>query len=164
MTKKDFGKDVRTTIPAGAGSDTPEQLKLDNQLCFPLYACARKVVGLYTPFFKPLGITYTQYLVFMVLWEKDGISVSELCDRLLLDSGTVTPLLKKMEGAGYVTRTRSSEDERVVLVRLTKKGRDLRREVEKIPGKIGACVDLEPEEAATLYRLLYKVIGGIESA
>ena len=147
-----------------AKNEMPEQLKLDNQLCFPLYACARKVVSLYTPFFKPLGITYTQYLVFMVLWEKDGLSVSELCDRLLLDSGTVTPLLKKMEGAGYVTRTRSSEDERVVLVRLTKKGRDLRREVEKIPGKIGACVDLEPEEAATLYRLLYKVIGGIESA
>ena len=147
-----------------AKNEMPEQLKLDNQLCFPLYACARKVVSLYTPFFKPLGITYTQYLVFMVLWEKDGLSVSELCDRLLLDSGTVTPLLKKMEGAGYVTRTRSSEDERVVLVHLTKKGQDLRREVEKIPGKIGACVDLEPEEAATLYRLLYKVIGGIEDA
>ena len=159
-----MNEDKNIALPQDFYPQDFNPLALENQLCFPLYACARKVVSLYTPFFKPLGITYTQYLVFMVLWEKDGLSVSELCDRLLLDSGTVTPLLKKMEGAGYVTRTRSSEDERVVLVHLTKKGQDLRREVEKIPGKIGACVDLEPEEAATLYRLLYKVIGGIEDA
>ena len=155
--------DIETTIPAGVSSDTPEQLKLGNQLCFPLYACARKVISLYTPYFKPLGITYTQYLVFMVLWEEDGLTVSELCDRLLLDSGTVTPLLKKMESAGYLTRTRSREDERVVIVSLTEKGYALRDEVAKIPEKIGACVDLDPEEAKMLYGLLYKVIGGIES-
>ena len=138
-----------------------ESLKLQNQLCFPLYACARKVVSLYTPYFKPLGITYTQYLVFMVLWEKDGVSVRDLCEELLLDSGTLTPVLKKMEAAGYVTRTRSEEDERVVIIHLTEQGRDLQAEVAKIPSQIGACVDLSEEEAAALYRLLYKVIGKI---
>ncbi len=79
-----------------------EAMKLDHQLCFPLYAAARNVTGLYTPWLKPLGLTYTQYIVFLVLWEKDGITVSELCDRLMLDNGTVSPLLKKMEKAGYV--------------------------------------------------------------
>ena len=87
-----------------------EQLLLENQLCFPLYACARKVTGLYTPYFKPLGITYTQYLVFLSLWEKDNVPVGDLCHRLALDSGTLTPLLKKMEAEGYVTRTRSAKD------------------------------------------------------
>ena len=138
-----------------------ESLRLQNQLCFPLYACARKVVSLYTPYFKPLGITYTQYLVFMVLWEKDGVSVRDLCEELLLDSGTLTPVLKKMEAAGYVTRTRSEEDERVVIIHLTEQGRDLQAEVAKIPSQIGACVDLSEEEAAALYQLLYKVIGKI---
>ena len=95
---------------------TKPQLKLENQLCFPLYACAREVVGLYTPYLKPLGLTYTQYLVFLVLWENEKISMSDLCKKLYLDSGTLTPLLKKLETAGYIERIRSQEDERCVWV------------------------------------------------
>ena len=94
--------------------DSDEALKLDNQLCFPLYAAARKIVGEYTPFLKPLGITYTQYITFMVLWEHDNIPVGDICAKLYLDNGTVTPLLKKMESEGYITRRRDGEDERKV--------------------------------------------------
>lgn len=139
-------------------NDYNEALKLENQLCFPLYACARRVVKLYTPYFKPLGITYTQYIVFLVLWEKDGISVGELGDKLYLDNGTLTPLLKKMEDAGFITRTRSHEDERVVTIQLTQKGRDLRLATADIPQKVGRCIDLSPEEAMTLHQLLYQAL------
>ena len=135
-----------------------DQLKLDNQLCFPLYACARQITGAYTPFLKKLGITYTQYIVFMVLWEQDGIPVGALGKRLHLDNGTLTPLLKKMETAGYVTRTRSSKDERVVIVSLTDKGWDLRDQAAEIPAQVGSCIRLEPEEAQALYSLLYKIL------
>ena len=135
-----------------------DQLKLDNQLCFPLYACARQITGAYTPFLKKLGITYTQYIVFMVLWEQDGIPVGALGKRLHLDNGTLTPLLKKMETAGYVTRTRSGEDERVVIVSLTDKGWDLRDQAAEIPAQVGSCIRLEPEEAQALYSLLYKIL------
>ena len=103
-----------------------EQLRLENQLCFPLYAASRAVTQKYTPYLKPLGITYTQYLVLLVLWETDGQRVSQLCEKLYLDSGTVTPLLKKMEQEDLVVRKRSSEDERVVIVSLTEKGSGLK--------------------------------------
>ena len=136
-----------------------DNLKLDNQLCFPLYATARSVVNLYTPFLKPLGLTYTQYLVFLVLWEQDGISGGELCFKLYLDSGTITPLLKKMEEKGYIERRRSHEDERVVFVYLTEEGRDLRNEAKNIPTNVGQCIHLEPDEAVCLYSLLYKILG-----
>ncbi len=141
-----------------------EQLKLENQLCFPLYACSRRIVSRYAPLFKPLGITYTQYIVFLALWEEDGQSVGELCRRLYLDSGTLTPLLKKMEEAGFLTRSRSSRDERVVLVTLTDKGRALKEQAKDIPGQVGSCIPLSPEEAATLYTLLHKVMDGLEQA
>ncbi len=142
--------------------DPDEALKLKNQLCFPLYAAARRLTSAYTPFLKPLGLTYTQYIVLMVLWEKDGITVGEIGERLMLDNGTVTPLLKKMETAGYLTRKRSSEDERVVIVELTESGRGMKSRVRDIPGKVGGCVNLLPEEAETLYRLLYKVMSGAD--
>lgn len=135
-----------------------DALKLENQLCFPLYACSRSIVNLYTPFLKPLGLTYTQYIVFLVLWEQDGITVGELGTKLHLDNGTITPLLKKMQDKGYVTRERSKSDERVVIVSLTDEGRALREEAVKIPSAIGQCVPLEPDEAAALYELLYKVL------
>ena len=135
-----------------------EQLCLDNQLCFPLYACARKVTGLYTPFFKPLGITYTQYIVFLALWEKDDVSVSDLCARLYLDSGTLTPLLKKMEQEGYIKRTRSVADERIVRITLTEKGRQMEERAADIPMQVGSCIPLQPEEAAALYALLNKIL------
>ena len=135
-----------------------ESLRLDHQLCFPLYACARKVTSLYTPYFKELDLTYTQYIIFLVLWEQDGISVSQLGEKLYLDSGTLTPLLKKMETKGWIRRTRSEEDERVVMITLTKKGKELEKQAEKIPEKVGACIPLKPEEARELYRLLYQIL------
>ncbi len=135
-----------------------ENLRLDHQLCFPLYACARKVTSLYTPYFKELGLTYTQYIIFLVLWEQDGISVSQLGEKLYLDSGTLTPLLKKMETKGWIRRTRSEEDERVVMITLTKKGKELEKQAEEIPEKVGACIPLKPAEARELYRLLYQIL------
>jgi DNA-binding MarR family transcriptional regulator len=135
-----------------------DPLLLENQLCFPLYACSRRIVNLYTPYFQPLGITYTQYIVFLVLWENDGVSVRELGQRLYLDSGTLTPLLKKMEEAGFVKRTRSAEDGRVVLVHLTEKGRALRAEAAEIPLRVGGCLPLSEEEAQLLHGLLYRLL------
>ena len=138
--------------------DYREAMKLRNQLCFPLYAAARNVMGLYTPWLKPLGLTYTQYLVLLVLWERDGQTVSEIGDALLLDNGTLSPLLKKMELAGYLERRRNREDERVVTVTLTEAGRDLQLEAKDIPMKIASCVDLSPEKAQQLYTLLYELL------
>lgn len=135
-----------------------DRLRLDHQLCFPLYACARKVTGLYTPYFRKLDLTYTQYIIFLVLWEQDGISVSQLGEKLYLDSGTLTPLLKKMEAKGWIRRTRSDEDERVVKITLTRKGKELEKQAEEIPDKIGACIPLKSEEAEDLYRLLYQIL------
>jgi DNA-binding MarR family transcriptional regulator len=135
-----------------------DPLLLENQLCFPLYACSRRIVNLYTPYFQPLGITYTQYIVFLVLWENDGVSVRELGQRLYLDSGTLTPLLKKMEEAGFVKRTRSAEDGRVVLVHLTEKGRALRAEAAEIPLRVGGCLPLSEEEVQLLHGLLYRLL------
>ena len=140
-----------------------DPLLLENQLCFPLYACSRMIVNLYTPYFQPLGITYTQYIVFLVLWEKDGVSVRELGERLYLDSGTLTPLLKKMEEAGFVARRRSTDDGRVVHIYLTEKGRALRAEVEQIPLRLGGCLPLTAEEAKVLHGLLYRLLENTET-
>lgn len=139
--------------------DYREIMKLSNQLCFPLYAAARNVTGLYTPLLKPLGLTYTQYIVFLVLWEKDGISVSEIGEKLMLDNGTLSPLLKKMEKAGYVKRSRCREDDRVVEVTLTEEGRALQEKAKDIPAKAAGCIDLSPEKARMLYDLLYELLG-----
>ncbi len=138
--------------------DYHEAMKLANQLCFPLYAAARNVTSLYTPWLKPLGLTYTQYIVFLVLWEKDGISVSEICDRLMLDNGTLSPLLKKMEQAGYVERRRSRKDDRVVEITLTEAGKALQEKAKDVPGKVARCIDLAPEKAQQLYALLYELL------
>lgn len=138
--------------------DSDEALKLENQLCFPLYAASRKIVSAYTPYLKPLGITYTQYITFMVLWEEDGLFVGDICARLHLDNGTLTPLLKKMEKQGFVVRRRDETDERKVRVFLTDEGRAMKERVRDIPRKVGSCVDLDTEEARTLYRLLYKLL------
>ena len=142
-------------------TDVDEALKLENQLCFPLYACARKVTGLYTPYFKPLGITYTQYVVLLTLWEQDGRTVGELGRCLYLDSGTLTPLLKKLEERGLVTRPRSRTDERSVTISLTKEGWSMKEAAAQIPALVGSCVRLEPEEAKQLYVLLYKLLDQI---
>ena len=138
--------------------DYREAMKLANQLCFPLYAAARNVTNLYTPWLRPLGLTYTQYIVFLVLWEKDGISVTEIGEKLMLDNGTLSPLLKKMEQAGYVTRRRCREDERIVEIALTDAGRTLQEQAKDIPGKVASCIDLPPEKAQVLYALLYELL------
>ncbi|MBO6008466.1 MAG: MarR family transcriptional regulator [Lachnospiraceae bacterium] len=136
-----------------------EQLLLKNQLCFPLYACGRKIVASYTPYLKPLGLTYTQYVVFMVLWEKESVNVGQLGSILHLDAGTLTPLLKHLEKDGYITRTRSKEDERVTLISITDKGNALKEKCKDIPGKLATeGSSLTQKEAAELYRLLYKYL------
>ena len=124
-----------------------------------IYAAARRVVGGYTPRLKPLGLTYTQYIVLLALWEYGKVKVGELGKSLYLDCGTLTPLLKKLENKGYIMRSRSKEDERNLIVTLTDKGWELREQMLSIPGAMASCVDLEPQEAADLYRLLYKVLG-----
>ncbi len=138
--------------------NSTEALKLKNQLCFPLYAASRKVIGAYTPLLKPLGMTYTQYIIFMVLWEQDGITVGELGSKLHLDSGTLTPVLKKMESAGYVKRTRSNKDERIVNVFLTEQGLKKKDEAINIPLKMGDCLSFKPEEMEKLKELLYSIL------
>ena len=135
-----------------------EQLKLENQLCFPMYAAARKITSEYTPYLKPLGLTYTQYLVFMVLWENDHLSVGEICEKLYLDSGTLTPLLKKMETRGWIRRKRSSTDERVVRIDLTDEGKKMEDKCRDIPGCVGSCITLSKAEAGNLYNILYKFL------
>ncbi len=138
------------------------QLRLDGQLCFPLYAAARRVVNYYTPYLKPLGITYTQYVVMLALWEKGKATVGELCSRLYLDNGTVTPLLKKMEEGGIISRTRSKLDERVVTVAVTEKGWELREKIKEIPFQIGCNIPLDRDEALELYRLLRSLLDRME--
>lgn len=137
-----------------------DNLKLESQLCFPLYAAARKVTGKYTPYFKEIGITYTQYIVFMVLWasEEERVTVGEICEKLYLDSGTITPLLKKMEDKGWIKRERSKDDERSVLVSLTKEGWKLRDKCKDIPAQLGSCIKMKREDAENLYRILYQLL------
>ena len=138
--------------------DYHEAMKLANQLCFPLYAASRNVINLYTPWLKPLGLTYTQYIVFLVLWEKDGITVGDLCEKLMLDNGTVSPLIKKMQQAGYVEKKRSKEDERVVVITLTEEGKALQEKVKDIPGKVASCIELPIEKVQKLYTLLNELL------
>jgi DNA-binding MarR family transcriptional regulator len=139
-----------------------DALKLENQLCFPLYACAKEVVRMYKPLLDEIGLTYTQYIVMMVLWEVQELTVKKLGDFLYLDSGTLTPLLKKMETQGLVARIRNVSDERSVIVSLTEKGRLLRESAAEIPAKMGSCIPLSPDEAKTLYGLLYKVLNSVK--
>lgn len=136
-----------------------DALKLENQLCFPLYACSREIIKQYKPFLDEIGLTYTQYIVMMVLWEKRAVTVKSLGESLYLDSGTLTPLLKKMETMGLVTRARSTEDERVLIVTITEKGEALKEKAVLIPPQMAQCVRLNPEEAMALYQLLYKLLG-----
>lgn len=137
-----------------------EQLLLKNQLCFPLYACGRKIVGNYTPYLKPLGLTYTQYIVLMVLWEKESVTVGQLGETLCLDAGTLTPLLKRLEKAGYVTRQRSREDERITIIAITAEGNKLKKKCKDIPAKMAEKgTGLTEKEAQQLYKLLYKFLG-----
>ncbi|MGN8817402.1 MarR family winged helix-turn-helix transcriptional regulator [Oribacterium sp. HCP28S3_H8] len=141
-----------------------DALKLENQLCFPLYACAKEITRRYKPFLDEVDLTYTQYIAMMVLWERHEINVKALGECLYLDSGTLTPLLKRLEQKGLVTRERSHEDERSLIVRITEAGMKLRDQAVDIPVKMGGCVHLKPEEMHTLQKLLYKTLGCIEES
>ena len=138
--------------------DKYQVLKLENQLCFPLYASAKEVVKRYRPFLEQIDLTYTQYITMMVMWEKEEVNVKELGECLYLDSGTLTPVLKKLEAKGYITRSRSKQDERNLVVSITAAGQDLKDEAVKIPAQMAGCINLEQEEAMTLLRLLTKML------
>ena len=144
-----------------SNNDIYDCLKLDNQLCFPLYACAKEIVRRYKPYLDELDLTYTQYICMMVIWEKGSLSVKELGERLYLDSGTLTPVLKKLEHKGYLTRKRSQLDERSLIVTVTDKGIDLREEALAVPEKMGGCVNISPEDSQQLYKILYKLLGSL---
>ena len=142
-------------------TDKYDVLRLDHQLCFPLYACAKEVVRRYKPFLDEIGLTYTQYIAMMVLWEKKQVTVKELGESLFLDSGTLTPLLKKMEQKQLLTRARSKEDERVLLVTITEEGEALKEKAVNVPTQLMNCITIDPEDAEKLYELLYKALGGM---
>ena len=137
-------------------------LKLENQICFPIYLCSKEIIRKYTPWLKELDLTYTQYIVMMYFWEKEKSNVKEIGNTLLLDSSTLTPLLKKLESKGYITRDRSKVDERNLEVMITDKGKKLKDKALSIPEKMGKCIDLSKEEATTLYKLMYKILTNVE--
>ena len=140
-------------------SDRYDCLKLKSQLCFPLYACSKEIIRRYKPFLDEVDLTYTEYITMMALWENKSMNVRELGLSLFLDSGTLTPVLKKLENKGYIERKRSKEDERNLIVSVTDKGWELREKALSIPQSMSSCVNLEPGEASELYRLLYKILG-----
>ena len=137
-------------------------LRLDNQLCFPLYAAAKAIVRSYEPFLGPLGLTYTQYIVMMVLWEKGEATINEVGEKVLLDSGTLSPLVNKLIAKGYLEKT-TGEDGRERHITVTHSGCELKEKCLEIPAKIGSCVKLEPQEAMELYRLCHKVLEGVSN-
>ncbi len=140
-------------------SDNYDALKLENQICFPLYACSKEIIRLYKPHLDRMDLTYTQYITMLVLWEKKKMSVKALGECLYLDSGTLTPVLKKLEQKKYITRKRAKEDERVLVVELTPEGETLKEEAVEIPMRMAGCVRLTPQETKQLYDLLYKMLG-----
>lgn len=133
-------------------------LKLENQICFPLYACSKEVIKRYRPYLKQLNLTYTQYIAMMVLWEYKKVGIKELGRKLFLDSGTLTPVLKSLESKGYIRRYRSSEDERVLIAEITDSGEKLKEQAIEVPSKLAACVQLDSNDAVHLYNLLYKLL------
>lgn len=138
--------------------DKYDSLKLENQLCFPLYAAAKEIVRKYKPFLEEIDLTYTQYITMMVMWEEEEINVTHLGEKLYLDSGTLTPLLKKLEKKGYITRQRSKDDERTLDVKVTEEGLKLRDQALSIPSNISGCIKLSKDEAIILYKTLNKIL------
>ncbi|MFD2615360.1 MarR family winged helix-turn-helix transcriptional regulator [Paenibacillus gansuensis] len=145
---------------AGAQEDI---LKLENQLCFAVYACSREIIKLYRPILDELGLTYTQYVTMLALWEKDGVSVKELGGKLYLDSGTLTPLLKKMESMGLVTREREKSDERSVVITLTEKGANLKEKAFDVPAKLLCSAGFDAEEAAEVQMKVTKLLEQVQA-
>lgn len=143
-------------------ADKYDALKLEGQLCFPLYACSKEVVKRYKPFLDEIDLTYTQYIAMMVLWEQKKLSVKELGEYLFLDSGTLTPLLKTLEKKGFINRYRSSSDERVLFAEITEAGMELRERAVEVPYKMSDCITLDKEDALNLYNILHKMMGQLK--
>ena len=139
-----------------------QELKLQNQLCFPIYLCAKEITRKYDKLLKKVNLTYTQYIVMMYFWENKISNVKDLGKVMILDSSTLTPLLKKLENKGYLTRERSQIDERNLIVKITREGEKLKEKALDVPNQIGKCLDLEESEAKELYRLTYKALQNIE--
>ncbi len=137
-------------------------VKIEEQLCFPLYACSKEMVRKYKPFLDELGLTYTQYITLIVLWEKNETNVKDLGERLYLDSGTLTPLLKKLEQKGYITRKRSTADERNLLVKITEEGMALKERARTIPVRLLKDLDLTREDIERLNEAIYGVLGKLK--
>jgi hypothetical protein len=142
--------------------ENPKTPKLENQICFPLYVIAKEITGLYRPFLDELDITYPQYLVMMILWDGDGLTVTHIGEKLFLDSGTLTPLLKRLESKGFIIRKRKKEDERVVEVFLDEAGKELQQKACEIPGKIQERLGIQPEELLHLKDTVLKILNKIE--
>ena len=157
-----MNQEVRYDSRDSDGAGPVDPLKLENQICFPLYACAKEVVKAYKPFLDELDLTYTQYITMMVMWEHKELRVKEVGGYLYLDSSTLTPLLKRLEEKGYVTRRRSTEDERDLIVSITDEGWALRERALTVPQRIASCVDIEPEKARFLYDILYELLGKLK--
>jgi len=138
-------------------------LKLENQLCFPLYACSKEIIKKYKPFLDKIDLTYTQYITMLVLWEKDEINIKELGNKLFLDSGTLTPLLKKLEQKGYIIRKRNKIDERNLIVSITKQGANLKNKAKDISINIGKCINIDEQDALKLHEILYKLLNNINN-
>lgn len=143
-------------------ADGSGALKLRNQVCFPLYACSKELIRQYGPYLKELNLTYTQYIVMMVLWERETVSSRELAACLHLDYGTLTPVLKRLDQAGYLTRERAAEDERLLTLTLTESGRNLKAAAAAVPHAVAECMGLTKEEFGTLYALTYKALRNME--
>ena len=140
---------------------TEETLRLDNQLCFSLYATSKEIIRRYKPLLDKFDITYTQYITLLVLWEQDGILVKTLGERLYLDSGTLTPLLTKLESKGLIVKQKDTKDSRETTIHLTGKGRELKEKIVEVPSAMGACVKLDAEDFFSLQKLLKKVRNGL---
>ena len=142
--------------------DNQETPKLGNQICFPLYVIAKEITGMYRPFLEELDITYSQYLVMMVLWENEGLTVNQIGEKLFLDSGTLTPLLKRLEAKSYLSRQRKKEDERVVEVFLTEEGKNLQKLACSIPGKMADKLNFSEKDLIELKTTVDKILNKIE--
>ena len=143
-------------------SDKYDALKLENQLCFPLYVASKEVVRRYKPLLDELNLTYTQYIALLVLWEQKKLSVKELGEFLFLDSGTLTPVLKSLEKKGYISRKKSKDDERVLIVELTDEGKELREKAVSVPSGIAECIDIDKKDAEKLLKILHNMLSGFK--
>ena len=138
-----------------------ETPKLDDQLCFPIYALSRQITAIYRPLLDKMGLTYPQYLVMLLLWETNRVSIKEIGERLLLDTGTLTPLLKRLEQKEYLSRTRNAEDERIVWITVAEKGIQLKKAAASIPGAMFCALDITQTEAIELQKKLTKILNAI---